>query len=204
MLLVRVQLPDRPGSLGTVATAMGLAGADISAIEIVEKGEGFVVDDFMLTMPPGSLVDLLVSECNDLDGVQVLWVSRYPDSWGIEGDIELLNAMSMEPSRSSQVLTERAPVVFRSQWAAMLDADSGQLLHGSAQAPDEMPRDRDWLGGLDTLHTVVLPAGWLPLWPETVVAVVPVRSRCLVVARQGGPDFLDSELRRLHHIASLA
>ena len=60
VLLVRVQLPDRPGALGTVATAMGRAGADISAMEIVEKGEGCVIDDFMLTIPAGALVDLLV------------------------------------------------------------------------------------------------------------------------------------------------
>ena len=36
--MIRIQLPDTPGSLGSVATAMGTANADISAIEIVEKG----------------------------------------------------------------------------------------------------------------------------------------------------------------------
>lgn len=35
--MIRIQLPDTPGSLGSVATAMGTANADISAIEIVEK-----------------------------------------------------------------------------------------------------------------------------------------------------------------------
>lgn len=33
--MIRIQLPDTPGSLGSVATAMGTANADISAIEIV-------------------------------------------------------------------------------------------------------------------------------------------------------------------------
>lgn len=204
VLLVRVQLPDRPGALGTVATAMGRAGADISAMEIVEKGEGCVIDDFMLTIPAGALVDLLVSECNELDDVEVLWVSRWPESWGIEGDIELLNAMASQPSRSAQLLTERAPVVFRSQWAALLEQPSGRMLHGSAQSPDFLPEHGSWLGALDQLHTVLLPAGWLPQWPETVAAVVPCNHRCLVVGRQGGPDFLDSELRRLSHLAALS
>ncbi|HZA74624.1 MAG TPA: amino acid-binding protein, partial [Propionibacteriaceae bacterium] len=45
--MMRVTLPDRPGSLGAVATAMGGVGADINAVEIVEKGAGIVVDDFV-------------------------------------------------------------------------------------------------------------------------------------------------------------
>ena len=35
--LLRVELPDVPGSLGRVASAIGEAGGDIEAIEIVEK-----------------------------------------------------------------------------------------------------------------------------------------------------------------------
>ncbi|MDQ3591372.1 MAG: amino acid-binding protein, partial [Actinomycetota bacterium] len=34
--LLRVELPDVPGSLGTLASALGTTGADIQAIEIVE------------------------------------------------------------------------------------------------------------------------------------------------------------------------
>ncbi|HEV2930725.1 MAG TPA: ACT domain-containing protein, partial [Propionibacteriaceae bacterium] len=49
--MMRVSLPDRPGSLGSVATAMGGVGADINAVEIVEKGDGTVVDDFIVDLP---------------------------------------------------------------------------------------------------------------------------------------------------------
>ena len=35
--LMRVELPDVPGSLGRVASAIGEAGGDIEAIEIVDK-----------------------------------------------------------------------------------------------------------------------------------------------------------------------
>ena len=52
---MRVTLPDRPGSLGAVATAMGGVGADINAVEIVEKGAGIVVDDFIVDLPPNQL-----------------------------------------------------------------------------------------------------------------------------------------------------
>ena len=45
MYLLRVVLPDRPGTLGAVATALGHAQADINAVEIVEKGTGYVIDE---------------------------------------------------------------------------------------------------------------------------------------------------------------
>ena len=44
--MMRVELPDVPGSLGRVAGAIGEAGGDIDAIEIVEKRDGFAVDDY--------------------------------------------------------------------------------------------------------------------------------------------------------------
>jgi hypothetical protein len=76
--LLRVELPDVPGSLGRLATAIGEAGGDIEAIEIIEKGlDGLAVDDVLLELAPGALPDAIVSACTGLGGVQVLWISRY-------------------------------------------------------------------------------------------------------------------------------
>ena len=48
-LLLRVELPDVPGSLGRLATAIGVAGGDIGALEIVEKRyDGTAVDDVLV------------------------------------------------------------------------------------------------------------------------------------------------------------
>ena len=56
MLLLRVELPDVPGSLGRVASAIGAAGGDIEAIEIVEKRyDGTAVDDVLLEMVDGAI-----------------------------------------------------------------------------------------------------------------------------------------------------
>ena len=77
--LMRVELPDVPGSLGLLASAIGEAGGDIEAIEIVEKNkvDGTAVDDVLLETAPGSMPDSLVSACNELEGVHVIWISRY-------------------------------------------------------------------------------------------------------------------------------
>ena len=65
MLLLRVELPDVPGSLGRLASAIGAAGGDIEAIEIVEKRfDGTAVDDVLLDMVDGAMPDSVVSACN--------------------------------------------------------------------------------------------------------------------------------------------
>lgn len=205
--LLRVQLPDRPGSLGVVASAMGLCGADITAMEIVEKGDGCVIDDFMLTMPKreGVWIDDLVSTCNALDGVRVLWISRHPEGWGLEADIAVLERMVAERERAVEILTLAAPQVFHCQWAALLDRRDGSRLVGTELAPDFTPGQADGLGPLDELTRLDLAAGWLPHWSDTTVAICPVdENQALVLGRAGGPDFLDSELRRLSHLAALA
>ncbi len=203
--LVRVQLPDRPGSLGMVASAMGECGADISAIEIIQKNDGSVIDDFMLALPPEVLVDELVSSCNVLDGVRVMWVSRYPDSWGLEGDIEVLDRMLADPDNAIEILTTAAPVVFHSQWAALVDRHTGCLLLGTEQAPDLGPDTAELLGDLSELHRRELPAGWKPMWGDHEVAICPVDDdRTLVLGRLGGPPYLHTSLRRMAHLALLS
>ena len=62
---------DVPGALGKVATTMGTVDADISAVEIVEKGDGYAIDDFILSLPTETMPDTLVSTCDQLEGVKV-------------------------------------------------------------------------------------------------------------------------------------
>lgn len=184
---------------------MGTCGADISAMEIVERGDGWVIDDFMLSVSRSGLIETLVGACNAIDDVQVVWVSRYPDNWGLEGDIEVLNHMTERPQHAAQTLATHAPRVFHCQWAALVDRHDGHLLHGSENSPDFAPGDHLALGGLDELAARDLAAGWLKGWGESTVAVCPVdEDRALVLGRHGGPDFLPSEMRRLQHLAALS
>ena len=46
LLRVRVTLPDRPGALGQVARTLGVAGADIVQVVVLERLGGRAVDDF--------------------------------------------------------------------------------------------------------------------------------------------------------------
>ncbi len=205
MFLLRIALPDRPGSLGAVATAMGTVGADISAVEIVEKYEGFAIDDFMLELPGGVQPDSLITACTSVTGVEVVWLSHYPEQWGLQGDVDVLNHMTEYPERAEEILTLESPEVFRVNWAVLIDRDTHAILAKTDLAPDLDAAGIEALGALDVLRSDELPDGWMDGWSGTLVAVAPFRSAAsIIIARRGGPEFLKSELARLRHLAALA
>ncbi|MBI4936159.1 MAG: hypothetical protein HY828_19970 [Actinobacteria bacterium] len=69
--VVRVWLPDRPGALGQVASRIGAVHADVVGIEILERGGGSAIDELTVTLSDASLLDLLISEIRQVDGVAV-------------------------------------------------------------------------------------------------------------------------------------
>ena len=206
MFLMRVTLPDRPGSLGSVATAMGGVGGDINAVEIVEKGDGVVVDDFIVDLPPNQLPETIVTACQNLPGVRVEWISRYPEGGGLQSDLEALERMTADPLHAAETLVSLCPVVFRSHWASLLDVSDGapKPSFSTTLAPDLIPEVAAKFTPFDTTHRTDLDADWCPGWGDTTAVVTPLtRDRVIVIGRLGGPAFLESEIARLHHLAAL-
>jgi hypothetical protein len=205
VFLMRVVLPDRPGSLGAVATAMGAVAADINAVEIVEKYEGYAIDDFMLELPAGAAPDSLITACTSVPGVEVVWLSHYPEAWGLQADVDVLNDMTEQPEHAEEILTREAPAVFRVTWAVLVDRAQRSVVAQTDLAPDLDAAGVTALGDLADVRQDELPDGWIPGWGETIIAVAPFRSDAsIVLARRGGPEFLKSELARLRHLAALA
>ena len=202
---MRISLPDRPGSLGAVASAMGSVGGDINAVEIVEKGDGVVVDDFIVDLPPNQLPEVIVTACHRLEGVRVEWISRYPEGGGLQSDLEALERMTADPANAAETLVSLCPVVFRSHWAILLDlAGHPQVAYSTTLAPDLDSAVVGHLAPYDHTHRVDLESGWLPGWGDSTAVVTPLtRDRVIAIGRLGGPAFLDSEIARLHHLAAL-
>ena len=71
MLVVRVWLPDRPGALGQVASRIGAVHGDVTAIDILERGGGRVIDELVVALPEAVSVELLAKEIDAVDGVSV-------------------------------------------------------------------------------------------------------------------------------------
>lgn len=75
MALFRLQitLPDRPGSLGAVASAIGFAGGDIRGLVVVKSEDGKGYDDITVAVPGSDPTDL-VQVLNAIGGVEVISV----------------------------------------------------------------------------------------------------------------------------------
>lgn len=202
---MRVALPDRPGSLGAVATVIGTMGGDIFAVAIVQRSDGLAVDDFILDLPPGRFPDTLVSVCHGIEGVHVEWISRYPEGAGLETDLEALERMTSDPDQAAETLTLCAPGVFHTHWALLADCtDPPVVTFSTPLAPALSSVQLSSFAPFGTPRRVEPDQELLDSWGDTEIAMVPVPcSRVLVVGRQGGPAFHDSELARLAHLAGL-
>ena len=68
---LQVSLPDRPGSLGMLASAIGSAGADIRELQVIKTEDGTGFDEITVAVP-GTNTDDLVEILNSIGGVSVL------------------------------------------------------------------------------------------------------------------------------------
>jgi hypothetical protein len=206
--LLRVELPDVPGSLGVVASAIGEAGGDIEAIEIVEhRADGTAVDDVLLETAPGVMPDSLVSACNRLEGVRVLWVSRYGAGGNLFLDLEAVEALTQNPATAKNEIVDLLPITFRADWGMRLrhKGDHVVVVHRTSAAPESTTGHPDWWPAKRP-QRLDLPPDWVASAEGTLVAGAPLGGDkdLLLFGRRGGPEVLDSELARLGHLAGLA
>jgi len=203
--LLRVALPDVPGSLGRVASAIGLAGGNIEAIEIVEhRADGVAVDDVFLTMTDGVMPDSVVSACTQLDGVEVVWIQRYGAGGGLFLDLELVEEMTQRRSDARNVLVDALPSTFRVDWAARLRPEMGRIgiVRRTTAAPESIPEGITWPETVTRGMRLEVPEPWT----HVIAAGCPLGhdGDLVVIARRGGPAILDSEIARLSHLCALA
>ncbi len=100
--LLRVVLPDRPGALGAVATALGEVGADILSVDVIERSPGFAVDDLVLELPPDRLADSLLTAAVTVEGVRVESIRPYAGVIDPHRELELLEALAAHPADSAR------------------------------------------------------------------------------------------------------
>jgi len=71
---LNVAIPDRPGSLGLLASAIGVAGGDIRALAVVKSEDGKGYDDLTIAIPGSDPTDLL-NVLGAIGGVEVVSIT---------------------------------------------------------------------------------------------------------------------------------
>ncbi|RSN65271.1 amino acid-binding protein [Amycolatopsis sp. WAC 04182] len=207
--LIRVQLPDTPGTLGAVATALGTVGADILSVDVVERGGGIAVDDLVVEIPSGRLPDALITAAESVDGVEVDAVRPYAGVLDTHRELELVEEIAAKPASGLEILAEGVPRIIRAGWAVVVEhADAGATRLASSNAAPETPiTDLPWLP-LERATILDAEEAWVPeTWKElgTELAATPLGKpgKALLVARPGGPNFRAAEVARLAHFAGI-
>ncbi|SDM97024.1 ACT domain-containing protein [Allokutzneria albata] len=207
--LIRVQLPDRPGTLGAVASALGEIGADILSVDVVERSPGVAVDDLVVELPSGRLPDVLITAAESVEGVEVDAVRPYAGVLDTHRELELVEEVAAEPVKGVEVFTEGVPKIIRAGWAvvARRRPDGLERLAASTAAPETRAVELPWMP-LAKARILDGEESWVPeTWRElgTELAATPLGNpdRVLLVGRPGGPMFRAAEVARLAHLAGI-
>jgi hypothetical protein len=214
--LLRLVVPDRPGTLGAVATALGTAGVDIVSVDVLERGGGVAVDDIVVDLPRDRVPDSLITAVRSVPGVEVEALRPYAGPLDTHWELELLEALARavvfppEPSLAAKLLAAELPRVFHSGWAVVLTAteDAFEVTEASDAAPALEAVALPWM---PLSSPLLLPSedDWLPeRWREMAIEMMAAPygglGCAVVVGRNGGPAFRRSELLRLAHLTGIA
>jgi malate dehydrogenase (oxaloacetate-decarboxylating) len=89
-LTLRVRLSSRAGSLGELTMAIGRAGGDIGAIDIVTVGNDYIIRDITVSSVSSRHGEQIVETVKDIDGVELLQVSDPTFLMHLGGKIEVV------------------------------------------------------------------------------------------------------------------
>ena len=196
--VVRVWIPDRPGALGAVASRIGAVRGDVIGIDILERGAGRAIDELVVDLPEPALVELMVAEINQVDGVDVEEVRPLSGEW-LDPRVEALESAALISEQGScdellAAVTERAGRDFGASWAAVVGPAAGEVAAWGSPPP------RPWLEafafGSDVAGSEAGP-------DDVACGAMSLAGLSLVVGRSGRP-FRARERRQLAALARVA
>jgi hypothetical protein len=170
-------------------------------IDILERGAGRAIDDLVVALPDAALVDLLVSEVGEVDGVdveEVVALNREtydPDLDALEAGAALVAVEQREQLVAK--LCREIHVGMHATWTGVLDLDPPDVLASDGAVP-----------AIDWLHAFVLGSRSSELvasgqaGPDDVISAALGEWGAIVVGRDGHP-FRARERRRLTALARI-
>lgn len=185
--VLRLWLPDRPGVLGAVASRVGAVGGDVVGIEILERGAGRAVDELVVRLGDAALVDLLLSEVDQVDGVAIEEVREIADAIhdprldALETAAVLVGAAT--PDDALDALVEHAGATLGAHWSAIIRLDDARVIASRGSPPPAA-----WLAAFVAGSQSAARAGEHAGQAEDVVwAPLPAARAALVLGREDLP-----------------
>lgn len=213
---LRISLPDRPGTLGSVASAFGRGGANILTLDVIGSESGLAVDDLVVEAPEGLTQALLLAR-EEVPGLVVEELRPLEAFQGVLSPLELAVVLAEAEDSPVPILVERLPEALRADWCAVVRGTGVglQVLGASIGSPKLEGIDCSWLPLEEA--TRLPPAEWMPeSWTigpgskegmgKFELAAAPLYEPMLAVmiARRDRPQFRRSELVELGLLARVA
>lgn len=181
--VLRLWLPDIPGTLGRVAAAIGQADGDVIGIEILERGAGMAIDELIVALPTqGSTpsdeeryeelnIEKLISCVSQVEGVAVEDVHRVAQGRPDQSVLALDTAariMETPKVDRTEATCELVRDMLEADWCTVVPNGAQSPLAVSGDVPD-LPWVMAFLGGISHLasdaryeHTPA-DVAWAPL-----------------------------------------
>lgn len=198
--VIRLWLPDRPGTLGRVAAAIGRAGGDVIGIEILERGAGMAIDEVTVLIDEASAIDSVITELATVDGVAVEDVHAVEPGRPEHGvlALDVVSSVVSVVGRSPRLaaLCRGLADLLEADWVAVVDDAERTVVVKEGQVPDpawliaflagtnHLPSDAD--------HT-----------PSDVVWAPLARTQLVVAAERTGRAFRARERQQVERIGRI-
>lgn len=191
--VLRVWLPDRPGALGRVASAIGSVGASLVAIDILEQDAGWAIDEFVVdAVDSPNAMEKLTAALTFVEGVNVETIRSSPSAV-IDARVDALESAAelVEEEKAPglmRVLVERTRHDLAADWVALVSAGpDAEVVAGAGEHPDPA-----WLaaflGGASASPIAVgLPAGGFAGPDDVAWTALEASGLALVLGRDGQP-----------------
>jgi hypothetical protein len=208
LYVLRVSLPDVPGSLGTAATALSHVGANIVNLRVIDRDGNHAFDEICVEADAVLPEDIrkAVESCPGVVVETIRRISRIPDPLGA---LTLADRLARGEGPPIDVLISGLPDALSASWAQALEASDRGLSTMSAtpDAPAPGVLEAPWLplvGARRLEVTDRMPPGWRMHRYELAAAPLDDPTRFLIVGRPTGMRFTASELRQLELLADMA
>ncbi|WP_233510915.1 ACT domain-containing protein [Actinomadura craniellae] len=184
-----------------MARILGVAGADVVQMAVLERDSGRALDDFTVAWPTGASIDRLCEGLASVPGVEIIGIWPTAEPQGAFPDAALVGQLASNPEDGLTILADAVPGILSADWAGLVlsdpeDPDALMMVHTSLgvfadiDVPEVHPlRARAFTGSDGTQYALA------PIGGGTLV---------LLIARTGAPLFHRSEVFRLEQLVGAA